>query len=203
MRAPRNTATPEGLAEVASQGFRGTPEAGRAIVAQEKAGQSSFVNSDTLPSQMSTEARNALEKAGVKFGETVPGDDLFVYVELPAGWHKEGTSHNMHSSLLDDKGRKRAGIFYKAAFYDRRADLSISRRFGVRIDYKAEDETGAIVMHVSDGDNVVFSTDPRTYEGEKYREGYDAAIKTARDECTAWLASNGFPNWEDAGEYWD
>ncbi|WP_196302695.1 hypothetical protein, partial [Streptococcus pneumoniae] len=30
-----------------------------------------------------------------------------------------------------EQGRKRAGIFYKAAFYDRRADMSMQRRYSV------------------------------------------------------------------------
>jgi hypothetical protein len=92
----------------------------------ESAGQQSFVGSDTLPTEMSTDDRSALEAAGVKFGDEVPGDPLFQYVELPEGWSKKGTDHAMHSELLDEKGRVRAYIFYKAAFYDRRANLDLA-----------------------------------------------------------------------------
>jgi len=99
---------------------------GNAIIAMERAGQSSFVNSDTLPVDMSDETRQALEAAGVIFGDRVPGDDLFVYVTLPEGWTRRGTTHDMHSDLLDEKGRKRASVFYKAAFYDRRAHMRLT-----------------------------------------------------------------------------
>lgn len=203
MRAPRNTATQAGLAEVASRGTQGSPAAGNAIMTQERDGQESFVNSDTLPSQMSAKARTILEAAGVKFGGTVPGDDLFVYVELPAGWRKNGSSHAMHSSLLDGHGRTRASIFYKAAFYDRRAGLDINRRFGIMRDYDREDNEQLIVTRVFDCNNVVFTSEPRTFEGDQYHEGWKAAEQGALDDCKTWLASNGFPKWEDAGEYWD
>src|SRR5690349_16739679 len=118
-RAPENTREtvrrhPEGfLVESMVAGV------GPAILAQESQGQRSFVGSDTLPTEMGAKDRLALEIAGVRFGETVPGDSLFQYVQLPAGWRKEAADHSMWSYLLDDKGRRRASIFYKAAFYDR------------------------------------------------------------------------------------
>ena len=46
---------------------------------------------------------------------------------LPEGWHigplpgSEG--HAMWTALFDDKRTVRAEIFYKAAFYDQRADI--------------------------------------------------------------------------------
>jgi len=103
---------------------------GREIEASEARGQASFVKSDVLPAAMEPEYRKILEDAGVVFGDIVPDDDLFRYVTLPEGWHKEPTDHNMWSELRDEKDRVRAMIFYKAAFYDRRADLRCERRFG-------------------------------------------------------------------------
>lgn len=172
-----------------------------AIEAQEAAGQQSFVNSDTLPCQMSADARLGLETAGVVFGNPVPGDDLFVYVTLPEGWTKSGTSHSMHSDLLDDKGRKRAGIFYKAAFYDRRADLHIVSRFSVRQDYDAADDT--VVYYVVDNGKTVFTSDPIAYEGPKYGGNHKRAQEEASAACESWLRSNGFPQWTNPGMYWD
>jgi len=101
-----------------------------AIEAQEAQGQRELVAAGTLlPREFHDSA--ALEKFGVKFGQVVEGDDLFVHAELPPGWRLEASSHPMHSDLLDEKGRKRAGIFYKAAFYDRRATGSAKRRVTV------------------------------------------------------------------------
>lgn len=126
-RAPRNTereARENPLLPIAEALVAGNPS--DAIVASEKAGQRSFVGSDTLPTEMHGNARAELEAAGVKFGEVVNGDPLFQYVELPSGWKKQGTSHDMWSTLFDETGKEVAQIFYKAAFYDRRAHLSMS-----------------------------------------------------------------------------
>lgn len=126
-RSPRNTeaeAREKPFIPIAEAMLSKTP--GDAIVASEKAGQSELVNSDVLPTEMSRDDRALLEAAGVKFGEVVKDDPLFQYVELPNGWKKVPTTHDMWSDLLDAHGRKRAAIFYKAAFYDRRAHLSVT-----------------------------------------------------------------------------
>lgn len=96
-----------------------TGSASSAIYAQEAAGQKSFVGSTTLPTEV--QRKELLEAAGVKFLGPVEGDNLFQYVELPEGWQKQPTDHSMWSKLVDEQGRERASIFYKAAFYDRRA----------------------------------------------------------------------------------
>jgi len=93
----------------------------RAIENQEKQGQNELVNSSQLP--VDCQGKDILEQAGVKFGEPIPDDPLFCVAELPAGWSKRATNHAMWSELIDDKGAVRAEIFYKAAFYDRRADM--------------------------------------------------------------------------------
>lgn len=126
MKAPTNTTKqtqeyPEGFLQVAM-----TVGTGNAIEIQEARGQTEFVNSETLPTQMGREDQQALEQAGFKFLGAVPGDPIFQYVEMPAGWKKVATDHAMWSNLVDDKGRVRASIFYKAAFYDRDAFLRLN-----------------------------------------------------------------------------
>ncbi len=199
--APRNTANFDGLAEVAMHGPQGSKGAGDAILRQEADGQRSFTSSDTLPTEMSKEDRKILKKAGVKFGSPVPGDSLFTYVTLPAGWKKVPTSHSMWSDLVDDKGRKRASIFYKAAFYDRKAHLGTDRRFSIGMDYERSDK-GVIVKFVTDGGTKVFTTKEYPYTGEQYREDYKAQDSAATNDVKAWLQEH-YPKWEDASAYWD
>ena len=199
--APRNTATPGGMFEVASQGFQGSPESGNAIRKQEADGQRSFTTSDTLPTRMGEDDRKVLEQAGVVFGGQVSGDEMFTYVTLPTGWKKIATSHSMWSDLVDDKGRKRASMFYKAAFYDRSAHLTTCRRFSTGIDYERSD-TGVIVKFVFDGDAKVFTTKEYPYTGEPYSDDYWLQDRAATDEVNAWLKEY-FPNWEDTSAYWD
>jgi hypothetical protein len=88
----------------------------------EAAGQRQFVNSTEMPK---SGPWDQLEALGFIRGDDVPGDDLFVTAELPAGWSKQATEHSMGSIIVDDRGIERVSIFYKAAFYDRRADFHI------------------------------------------------------------------------------
>lgn len=171
------------------------------IEAQEKAGQTTFVYSETLPKEMHGCTREQLEAIGFKFG--ADQDELFVKATLPAGWKKQATDHSMHSVLLDDKGRKRGSIFYKAAFYDRKADLSISRRYGVN-GYIGVDKDGITVEDGSHTHYRVIVTDcGRQLEpvGVYGRSDY-AAGDAMHKKAGAWLDQH-FPNWRDPFAYWD
>lgn len=66
-----------------------------------------------------------LTALGFTLGDVTPGDDLFREAAMPTDWKRAGTGHSMHTDIVDELGRKRIGIFYKAAWYDRKADLSI------------------------------------------------------------------------------
>jgi hypothetical protein len=167
-----------------------------AIEAQEAAGQQDLVNSEVLPTEVQGR-REDFEKMGIVFGEPVKGDPIFTHCTLPTGWEKRPTDHSMWSDLVDDKGRKRAGIFYKAAFYDRSAHMSPPfARICVDADYKQEDFTFA---EVKDGATVLFRTeDIRPADGEKMWDARGRACRAA----AAW-ADEHFPDWRSAFAYWD
>ena len=61
-------------------------------------------------------------RTGITFHEKV--DDLFINATLPEGWHIRPTEHRCWSELTDEQGAVQAEIFYKAASYDRRADIT-------------------------------------------------------------------------------
>jgi hypothetical protein len=90
------------------------------IEAQEAQGQREFVANETLPIDC---PKAELEALGFVFG--APVDDLFVSVQFPTGWEKIATDHSMWSDLVDEAGVTRGSIFYKAAFYDRRAFMRL------------------------------------------------------------------------------
>lgn len=102
------------------------------IERQEAAGQASFVSSDVLPARGPSN-RPVLEEdaliaaLGIEWGELLPDDPLFRYAKLPPGWSKRPTEHSMWSEIVDEHGVVRADVFYKAAFYDRKAFLSARR----------------------------------------------------------------------------
>lgn len=178
-----------------------TGDSGTAIEWQEKSGQQSFVGSDTLPTKIDDEGRAALEAAGVKFLGVVENDPMFQYVELPTGWKKNGTSHSMHSELLDEKGRKRAGIFYKAAFYDRSAHMYATRRFNRTSYHDGVVPENAVQAVVLDCDKVIECT-VAMYWDESEREKRFELRDQVEAMAEAWLNEH-YPDWRNAGAYWD
>jgi hypothetical protein len=200
-KAPTNTKAQfnprESLLEAMIMGSSG------AIEHQEAQGQREFVGSETLPTDLGGkwggDPKSILEAAGVKFLGPAEGDELFQYVELPAGWKKQATDHSMHSDLLDEKGRKRAGIFYKAAFYDRSADLLLYCRYSVRFDYDRADKEKLAVANVKDGDKVIFSTEP--VKINSVQKSYEFSDK-ANEVALAWLKAH-YPDHANPGAYWD
>lgn len=110
-----------------------------AIEWQERRGQQEMVDSTVLPdpddfgptmrfvdpNEPAPNYRGPFEALGIIFGEAVEGDPLFVHVTLPTGWTREGTEHAMWSKVLDDRGEARISVGYKAAFYDRWANMHV------------------------------------------------------------------------------
>jgi hypothetical protein len=99
-----------------------------AIEAMEARGQQQLLNSCDLPTKGSDDPE--FLRLGFTFGEPHPQDRMFRPATLPEGWTKAGTDHAMHSKILDQHGRERVGVFYKAAFYDRRADMHLTTVYG-------------------------------------------------------------------------
>jgi hypothetical protein len=172
-----------------------------AIPNQEKRGQQEFNASEVLPKDCKGCTREQLESLGITFGKDV--DDLFVEARLPAGWKKQATSHSMWSELVDDKGRARAQIFYKAAFYDRSAHMHLSCRYSYNGNYPV---TGY-------GDNYDFEADREGVVTDQGRVIWRTARKTKRDsslklvdeieaEAKAWLEQR-YPDWRNPLAYWD
>ena len=161
------------------------------IERQEAAGQRTLVASAMLPKEINGATREQLTAIGFKFGADV--DDLFVTCELPAGWTKRGTDHSLHSDLLDDQGRKRAGIFYKAAFYDRRADMVMHRRYCVE-SWRDGGGEKTRRIDITDGDQVIKEF------GEVGATDWDGR-SALEAQAKAWLTDN-HPGWENPLACW-
>jgi hypothetical protein len=165
------------------------------IEAQEAAGQATLCANEQLPKDMRGATREQLEAIGFKFGTDI--DELFVTAHLPPGWKKAATDHSMHSDLVDDKGRERAGIFYKAAFYDRRAYLSFNPRYSENHYVECPANPGVYQVQVEDARRQmrVFGT------YAKGREGWDECSRL-EGLARAWLDEQ-FPLWRDPLAYWN
>jgi hypothetical protein len=167
------------------------------IEAQEARGQRQFVNSATLPRRCIGCTREQVERMGVVFGADV--DALFVNVTLPDGWSKVPTTHSMWSELRDAGGHVRAGIFYKAAFYDRDAHMSLSRYINVTRRYYDKAE-GA---DIGETDAVVINADGAVlFETARVPQNYFKSIDVIEAEAHAW-ADEHYPDWRDPLAYWE
>lgn len=162
------------------------------IEAQERTGQALLVASSNMPIEMRP-SRQAFEAVGFQFGRDV--DELFLKADLPPGWSKASTDHDMHSTVKDEQGRDRVGVFYKAAFYDRRADAYLICRYQVGSIYAddtndlAKDE---VIVTIVDAGKVIHQ-----FDKVKRSEQFDGPRKAA----DAWLAEH-YPNAADPTSYW-
>lgn len=105
--------------DLANATFAATPGG---IKKQEAEGQAALAKTDVMPIELRP-SRSAFEAVGFSFGDTI--DDIFRQATLPDGWCKRPTDHSMHTELVDENGAVRGNIFYKAAFYDRKADANL------------------------------------------------------------------------------
>jgi hypothetical protein len=99
------------------------------ILGQEAAGQRQLVNSTWLPTK-ANDGDEPYLALGFTFGQPDPGDRLFRPATLPEGWSKQGSDHSMWSYVVDEFGRRRVAVFYKAAFYDRDAFMRLETLYG-------------------------------------------------------------------------
>lgn len=198
--------TPAALAADTLENFLAAATPG-GIEAQEARGQRDFVQSAQLPIKFNSGTRHELESMGVVYGER-PSDlsALFCDVQLPQGWKVEPTDHSMWNKLIDDQGRERASIFYKAAFYDRDAFVNVNRRFSVS-GYQASDVDGNPIDYpnphthfatvIQDGGKTIKVVGVRedSETGRNLRYAHSA-------EANAWLDAN-YPDWQSRTAYWD
>lgn len=195
-----------------------------AIEAQEEDGQRELAESKELPRKTINieDAISIYTKMGIKVLEDddKEKDSLFVKVKLPIGWKVIPTEHSMWSYLVDNLNRKRASIFYKAAFYDRDAHISFNKRFKYEVvtysddvnkkysDFHERKNHAPIFGRVFDGDKVIFETEHDLF-AEKYDENhskdwwknYENLEKSKSTECKKWLDER-YPEWNNIYVYW-
>jgi hypothetical protein len=185
------------------------------IERQEAQGQADMVRNCRLPKKLNGyDQKYTIQQAYEKMGIKVLGDadDIFYKVQLPEGWQlkpQEDSSNSYWSNLIDNKGRNRASIFYKAAFYDRSAHISLERRFSCEVepeDHYEKDisskERSKMLWQgtVYDGKKAIFATKPIIRSGDASKR--EAEEKKMLAECEAFLKKN-YPKWKDDFAYWD
>lgn len=178
---------------------------GGGVERQEKRGQQQLVCSDVIPTECKT-SDDDLWTLGFTLGNPVGGDDLFRSASLPAGWSKKESDHAMWSYIVDAKGRTRFSVLYKAAFYDRKAHMSISRRYHVEQDYDARNRNKLAFRIVDAGVEIhrieVDATEPADHNDRPAVTAYYALNDSIENQADAWLASHK-PKHADPLAYWN
>lgn len=197
-RKPRNTTQDVKDNPLVALGIAMSEGTSGMIENQEATGRSDFVNSTTLPTEINTaDGKKIVESFGIVFGEMVEDDPMFQYVTLPEGWTREGTGHSM--GVLDDKGRKRIDVFYKAAFYDRVAHLWVNKRYNYSHDYDRQDSDNVGVTQVMDRNEIIHETEPIPIkENDKGLMISELSNKLA----VVWLDEH-YPDWNNPATYWE
>lgn len=168
-----------------------------AILAQEAQGQTEVVHSDQIPLDGPNDG--ALIELG--FELSLPqSDPLFRPCKFPDGWTKRPTDHSMYTEVLDEQGRVRGLIGYKAAFYDRWANFRLNTRYTISTNYC--DSTGKPVSYAfTHVQPVVKDCDKIIHSGKiiPMADYGDEAVE--REVMIKWLDEN-FPDHNSVKAYW-
>lgn len=126
MKKPRDTSKEDALTHLVGmlgESMTGGNPSGY-IEGMEARGQQELINSQSVP----TEGSEALVSLGVVLGDPDPDDPLFRPAQLPEGWKLvPAPDHSMWNYIVDGEGKRQAAIFYKAAYYDRRAFVRLEK----------------------------------------------------------------------------
>jgi hypothetical protein len=171
-----------------------------AIEAQEAQGQKELVASSQLPrkcnSPRNIDLKRQYKEMGIKVNDS-DGDPLFFDAVLPKGWELRSTDHDMWNGLFDDKGRERATIFYKAAFYDRDSFINFNCRYYITSEYVEKEEGDKYhPKYVCVKDHA---TGEELFKTEVTKEYEDSHLRV---QCTKWLKKK-YPKYEKITAYWN
>jgi hypothetical protein len=150
-----------------------------------------------LPTDGMSRYKDALIRLGFTIGEPNQADPIFTAVTAPKGWQLKPTDHSMHSDILDAASRRRGGVFYKAAFYDRSAHFSLSTRYCVDMEFAKREHPSDLRMVIRD------RATGEAIETKPWR-AHDAYAQTDidRDELIAEMTKR-FPDSDNVEAYWN
>lgn len=176
---------------------------GKAIELQEALGAKDVQCSDRFPLDRRGISDDQLTAIGCVLGPKI--DDLFQSITLPPGWKKDATGHDMWTYIVDEKGRKRFSIFYKAAIYDRSAHMDANRRFVITQDYTKGKKTRRNHIVITDAEKIIKRFDGKLVQA-RHQDKTDRAFYVEQDalnrKAQEWLCAN-YPDYEDWTAYWN
>lgn len=166
----------------------------------EKEGQQRAVN-NTMVAKKMFPSKKKWEELGFTFTD-IPGDNLLCNATLPEGWKLEATDHSMWNSFIDEQGRERGSMFYKAAFYDRDAHMQLYNRYKVIKDYLDDHVTTEVYFGNPEEKLFVAGQIHKDYSSQESIDAYFDELERLQNlaEC---FANLNYPNWRDETAYWD
>ncbi len=196
--------TPAAYAAAFSGDIRNTLAASSpaGIQSQESSGTRASAADETLPLDMGRSS-DLIEKMG--FTNIKPQDKLFQSCKFPSGWTKMPHPKDHRTVLiLDAQGIARGEYWYKAAFYDQKANGHFYRRFMV------DELRPAVRKYEFEGVCVVDRKVKYEPKGEDWtprkilfeRKCVYGDRDKVMEEAKAWLQER-HPNHEDVLAYWN
>ena len=152
---------------------------------------------DMYPSQ------EVWEQLGFTFRD-IPGDDVLCKATLPEGWSIKATDHSMWNEIFDANGNLRGTMFYKAAFYDRSAHMSLNPRYRVHSEYIGEDSRTVEVYFGNAQEKIMVAGQvylKRCATPEEKKEIWDKQ-NMLLEQATKFAQEN-YPDWQNVVAYWD
>lgn len=148
--------------------------------------------------------RRDLKKLGFVFGKDI--DELFVEVTPPEGWTLRRTDHAMWSYVYDEQGRQRASVFYKAAFYDTDAFISLNLRYRIKPYQLCDVDGHRLPEEVKESDYMLCEVvdhdgSSLIVVGLRESKHYQRADELNK-RAEKWLKENK-PKWRDPLAYWE
>lgn len=98
------------------------------VEAMEKAGQEQLVKSVLVPTKVNDGTDEDLIAMGFDLDAPLFDDPIFRPAVFPEGWTRRPGASVYWSEILDAEGTVRIAVFYKAAFYDRRAGMNLKEK---------------------------------------------------------------------------
>ena len=196
MKTVINTTTPDYGKRILAGALLGGGDG--EIERMEAEGQASFVESEVLPANFirpfSAGDFETLRNWGFVIGDVVEEDPLWIYATLPPGWERRATDHDMWSEIVDEKGRVRIMVFYKAAFYDRRASMELVSRLSIARGFQPEEGDGGEVAILVDGFKRL-----KSFGGRHLSYSERTSV---HEEAGQWLRAR-FPECNSHSAYWE
>ena len=157
---------------------------------------------NTMMAKKMRPSKEAWEQLGFVFTD-IPADDVLCNATLPEGWSLRVTDHSMWNEIIDENGMIRGSMFYKAAFYDRDAHMSLQCRYAVRSSYVGDDYSTTEVYFGNENEKLFVAGQVHVSEDISREEKCARYNKIEELRAVAQkFGDENYPDWQNVHAYW-